>query len=62
MSGIFPQTPLDLDRFYVANHADPAYIAFLLTGIAITLLTISILVILALREKPSEFPSDQANL
>lgn len=61
MAGIFPETPLDLSRFYVANHADPAYIALLLTGIAITLLTISILVILALREKPSDIPSDPAN-
>jgi len=61
MAGIFPETPLELSRFYVANHADPDYIALLLTGIAITLLTISILVILALREKPSDIPSDPAN-
>jgi hypothetical protein len=61
MSGIFPETPLDLARFYVANHADPAYIALLLTGIAISVLTISILVILTLRENPGRFPIGPTN-
>ena len=61
MSGIFPETPLDLARFYVANHADPAYIALLLTGFAISVLTISILVLLTLRENPGKFPSDPTN-
>jgi hypothetical protein len=50
MAGIFPQTPLDLTRFYVANHADPAYIIAILLGLIIGTLTAALLILKSILE------------
>jgi len=50
MAGIFPETPLELSRFYVANHPDPIYTASLWVGLSFTALTLIVLVFKSIRE------------
>lgn len=50
MAGIFPKTPLELSRFYVANHPDPIYAGLIWVGLSVTALTLIVLVLKAIRE------------
>jgi hypothetical protein len=51
----FYRIPLDVPSSALANHSDPTYIASLLIGLLITIITASLLVIMSLREKRVEF-------
>jgi hypothetical protein len=51
MGKVFGPQPLDLSLYYVANHADPPYIAALVVGLTITLLTFVFLIVMSLRER-----------
>jgi hypothetical protein len=39
MGNLFPPTPLDLDRYFVANHPDPPYVALLIVGLIVSAAT-----------------------
>lgn len=50
MGLVFSPVPLDLSRFYVANHSDPAYVAALGVGLALAVGALGCATVLAIRE------------
>ena len=57
MADLFPSTQVDI-RAVVTNHPDPPYLTALAVGLAGTLLTLVVVVILAVKERgPRNWPS-----
>jgi hypothetical protein len=50
MGQLFPPTPLDLDRFFVANRSDPVYFALIVVGATTSLVSFLFLIILAVKD------------